>query len=176
MMWRADDGNPLPDVPLPDGYRLERFRSGRDEGAWVAALQANGELGHWDRQRLARDVTSVLATPRGGVHVRWRGRIVATASACCGDVDERCSAYVGYVSVHPAHRGRRLGRAVVTEVLAEFIREGFTEVCLRTEGHRQAALHLYFALGFRPAFDPADADTARRWKAAEAALHMPATA
>lgn len=159
LVWRAAGNNPLPEASLPEGYRLERLRPGRDEDAWVAGLQANGELGDWDRSRLARDVTSVLATPHGAVHVRWRGKVVATASACCGDVDERCCGYVGYVNVHPNHRCRGLGRAVVTEAMRELVAEGFTDVYLKTDDHRRAARHLYVALGFEPVVDPADSET-----------------
>ena len=61
--------------------------------------------------------------------------------------DVRCELKRLYV--RPAARGRHVGRALVTRMLAVARADGFKEMVLDTFSDLASAVHLYHALGFR---------------------------
>ncbi|MEO6943888.1 MAG: GNAT family N-acetyltransferase [Lacisediminihabitans sp.] len=52
-------------------------------------------------------------------------------------------------------RGHGFARLVLAELEAEATRRGFTDVVLSTGPRQPEAVHLYFATGYKPQFDPA---------------------
>jgi ribosomal protein S18 acetylase RimI-like enzyme len=55
---------------------------------------------------------------------------------------------VGNVFVHPGHRGRGYGTAVVSAVVAELLDRGIQDVVLNVSQDNAPAIHLYEKLGF----------------------------
>ncbi len=109
-----------PPRPAP-GYGLRGFSPG-DEDAWVALL-STGDFGAWDRPRLDRMLAGERAPlPREGIFFATRGD-QPVGAACAflhgeGDVEVP---ELGWVVVHPAHRGQGLGLQVCRAVLG-FVR------------------------------------------------------
>ncbi len=60
--------------------------------------------------------------------------------------------YVTHVVVDPAHRGKRLGRAVMDALAALFREAGCTRWCLNVKPENTAAVRLYESVGMRPAY------------------------
>ena len=76
--------------------------------------------------------------------------------------------YVHWVGVDPAARGRALGTAVMSAVMARFAADGHTAAVLETDDPRLPAITSYLAQGYVPQYP--DADHEARWSAVFAAL------
>lgn len=156
-------------APRPaSGYGLRTYRPG-DEDAWIAIL-STGDFGVWDRARLDGMLAGERAPlPREGIVFATReGRPVGTACVFLhpgagGDVAE-----LGWVAVHPAHRGRGLGLAVCRAALGFARGAGHGYAYLLTEDFRLPAIGMYLRLGFEP--EMADASHPARWAALGQAL------
>ena len=158
-------------LPAPQpvrGYGLRSFLPG-DEDAWVSILRT-GDFGEWDRPRLDRMLAGARAPlPPEGIFFATRGdRPVGTACVFLqpgegGDVPE-----LGWVAVHPAHRGRGLGLEVCLAALG-FVRGlGRRYAYLGTEDFRLPAIRTYLRLGFEP--EMVDPSHPARWEALRRAL------
>ena len=99
ILWYGREA--APDLPEMAGYRLRTYQPGDEEG-WLALLQANGELGRWDRQRLE----DVLAGTRVQLFVECEGQIVACTGCNDRTRELRPCWEIGWVAVHPDFQGR----------------------------------------------------------------------
>lgn len=135
-------------VAPPIGYALRTYRPG-DEAAWIDLL-STGEFGDWDRDRLDRMLAGERAPlPRDGIFfVTHDDQPVAAACIFFHQSDQREVAELGWVVVHPDHRGRGLGRSICTTALNYAYDLGHRYVYLKTEAFRTAALAMYRRLGF----------------------------
>jgi mycothiol synthase len=157
-----------PSPPAP--YGLRAFRPG-DEDAWVELL-ATGQFDvAWDRARLALMLAGnerTLAPTDGAFFVTLDDRPVGTACTYLHPGAQDGEAEVGWVAVHPRHRGRGLARAVCLAVLG-YVRDlGHTYAYLLTEDFRLPALATYLRLGFEP--EMTDPSHPARWRAIRDAL------
>jgi GNAT superfamily N-acetyltransferase len=162
----ADLEPPAPPAP----YGLRRFRPG-DEDAWVAILAAGQFEVAWDRARLDRMLAGTertLAPTDGAFFVTLDDRPVGTACTHLHLGHADGEAELGWVAVHPDHRGHRLARAVSLAVLS-YVRDlGHGYAYLMTEDFRLPALATYLRLGFAP--DMTDPGHPARWDAIRKAL------
>ena len=148
-----------PDLPEIEGCRLRTYQPGDEEG-WLALLQANGELGRWDRQRLE----NVLEETRVQLFVECEGQIVA-CTGCnyrspfhrsgrplspTGTRELRPCWEIGWVAVHPDFQGRGLGKFIVGAAVAQAKELGPWPIYLHTDDFRIPALRCYLKLGFAP--------------------------
>ena len=76
ILWYGRETAPA--LPEMADYRLRTYQPGDEEG-WLSLLQANGELGRWDRQRLE----DVLEGTRVQLFIEYKRQIVACAG--CND-------------------------------------------------------------------------------------------
>ena len=135
--------------PVP-GYGLRRFRPG-DEEPWLALLQT-GEFGPWDRARLDGMLAGARAPmPLDGIFFATkRDHPVGTACTFLRPGEGGEVAELGWVVVHPSHRGQGLGLQVCRAVLC-FARDlGYRYAYLLTEDFRLPAIRTYLKLGFEP--------------------------
>jgi mycothiol synthase len=149
---------------MPPGYGLRTFQMG-DEEAWIALLNT-GDFGEWDRTRLDRMLAGERAPiPHDGIFfATHQGQLVGTA--CTFLYPD--AAELGWVVVHPAHRGRRLSEALTHAVLAFSQAQGYSYVYLKTEDFRLAAIKTYLRVGFEP--EMVDPSHPAWWEAARRAL------
>jgi GNAT superfamily N-acetyltransferase len=159
MLRKLHPGESLQPAAVPEPYRLVRYAAG-DEDHWLGLLNASREFGHWDLDRLRRELLSTLL-PDGGVFLACDRRLVGCASACSMG-EYHPYAILMYVALFPEHRGRGLGQALVWETLRVAQREQFPGLLLHTENHRLAAVRSYFQLGFLPRLG-AGAAGKRQW-------------
>ena len=139
----------LQPVRLPPGYLLATLAE-RDAGEWAALLNANGELGAWDLARAERCLNDPRpVVPEGTCLVLHRDRAVATACTVLPTPAERRHE-LGWVAVHPDHRGRRLGLEVCRAALWYARRRGWPASILNTDDWRLPAINTYLKLGFVP--------------------------
>jgi mycothiol synthase len=158
-------------LPAPEpapGYGVRTFRPG-DEDAWVAILQA-GELGIWDRPRLAEMMRGERAAlPEPGIFfMTWEDRPVGTACTLLHPRDGGTVAELGWVAVAPEHRGHGLGLQVCRAVLGFIGGVGYDYAYLLTDDFRLPAIKTYLRLGFEP--EITDPSHPGRWAAVRQAL------
>ena len=154
IMWYGRDEAPI--VPEKAGYRLRTYQPGDEEG-WSALLQANGELGRWDRRRLA----DVLEGTRVQLFIEYEGQLVACTGCNDRTRELRPCWEMGWVAVHPDFQGRGLGKFIVSAAVAQAKALGPRPIYLLTDDFRVPALRCYLKLGFAP--NNSHSSYPRRW-------------
>ncbi len=142
----------LPELVVPDGYRVRSVRSG-DLESWASLLSRNGELGEWSAERAASLFAPGSPMPLSGAFVATADDVpVATAQLHLHhDGDPYApTPELGWVAVVPEHRGHRLGYVVCLRVLMYARDAGFESAFLKTDDHRLPAIRTYLQLGFEP--------------------------
>ncbi|MGQ9555541.1 MAG: GNAT family N-acetyltransferase [Anaerolineae bacterium] len=149
LIMRLADLGHLPEVKLPPGYELRRFRPG-DEQVWIDLLNSTGSLGEWSlataRERMSAPVAHVVAE---GIHFITSDGI-AVATACLTHHTDREEAELGWVGASPLHQGKGLGYQVSLATLHYIRQRGYRAAVLFTDDHRLPAIKTYLRLGFRP--------------------------
>lgn len=145
-----------PDPVLPEGYSLRMFAPG-DRDAWCAVETSVAEFPDIEKAReyFEKDYApfSEELMRRCVFACAPDGTPVATATAWWSKGADRL-AMVHWVSVHPAHQGKGLGRAVMSKVLQLFeTLEPNRPIMLHTQTWSHIAVRMYLSLGFRPLAD-----------------------
>ena len=165
------DPNPRP--ALPDGVRVEAFRPGLDEAAWLGvnarAFAHHPEQGSWTPEDLLLREKEPWFDPTGFL-LAWRGnladgrqllgsrgepqgaRLVGfhwTKVHPAGDVADEPVGEVYVLGIDPGAQGMSLGRALTDLGLAHLRARGLGQVLLYVEEDNAAAVRLYESRGFR---------------------------
>jgi mycothiol synthase len=147
----------LPAVSPPEGYRLRCYRPG-DEAGWVRLINAafSTEKRTFEplvRESFEREFPTSKGEDRSWILFAERiedGAMAGTTAAWEAELEGRRMGLVHWVAVDPAHRGRRLGEALLAAALHAMRARGHTEVFLNTDPALAAAVRLYERLGFVP--------------------------
>jgi mycothiol synthase len=153
------DPDPHPD--LPGDVRVQPFRPGRDEAAWLTvnarAFAGHPEQGRWTAEDLRLREEEGWFDPAGFL-LAWRGdpddggQLLGshwTKVHPAGDVGDEPVGEVYVLGVDPAAQGMRLGRALTDLGLAHLRGRGLAEVLLYVEEDNGTAVGLYERSGFR---------------------------
>ncbi|WP_116450939.1 mycothiol synthase [Blastococcus litoris] len=153
------DADPRPE--LPADVRVEPFRPGRDEDAWLR-VNARAFAWHPEQGRMTRaDLELREAEPwfdPAGFLMAWRGDPDAggqllgshwTKVHPAGDAGPEPIGEVYVLGIDPDAQGMRLGRALTDLGLAHLRGRGLGEVLLYVEEDNAAAVRLYEGRGFR---------------------------
>jgi mycothiol synthase len=146
---------------LPDGVRVQPFRPGHDEAAWLAvnarAFAHHPEQGRWSAEDLRLREEESWFDPAGFL-LAWQGdpddggRLLGshwTKVHPAGDVGDEPVGEVYVLGVDPAAQGMRLGRALTDLGLAHLRARGLAQVLLYVEEDNGTAVGLYERSGFR---------------------------
>jgi len=155
----------LPQVVLPDGVAVRRFRPGQDD---AAVLAVNGrafadlrDQGRWGAEDLALRMAQPWFDPAGlllahaagdpdallgfhwtKVHDPW------VAAPAPDPAQDRRMGEVYVLAVEPSARGRGLGSALLVAGLAHLQQRGLAAVTLYVDAANTPAVALYQRLGF----------------------------
>lgn len=160
MIWPAERTPSWPERPAPAGYLLRGFHDG-DEEAYIELMHIAG-FGAWNRDNL--DLVRKNAVPNGIVFVEHvaSARIAATAMGWYKPTAMFADGYeMGWVAADPAHKGKGLGRLVVTAVTQALLQDGAKRIYLLTDDWRLPAISVYLKVGYVPLYHKPD--MARRW-------------
>lgn len=160
LLMRRSLNLALPGLPeLPPPYRLRPFAPG-DAASLAKTLDAAFADRKWTEDGVQCRLAEEPTVKRIWI-IEADGCVVATASERIWEAFPN-EGYLHWVGTHPDHQGKGLGRAVTLAVLKGFFEAGLRSAVLETDAHRVAAIQLYRALGFEPAFrHPSDPE---RWR------------
>ena len=152
--------DPDPRPALPEGVRVQAFRPGRDEDAWLRvngrAFAAHPEQGSWTLDDVRLREAEPWFDPSGFL-LAWRGDPDAdgvllgshwTKVHPAGDVADEPVGEVYVLGIDPDAQGMRLGRALTDLGLAHLRGRGLGQVLLYVEEDNEAAVRLYEGRGF----------------------------
>jgi GNAT superfamily N-acetyltransferase len=147
----------LPRLSVPAGYRLRTYRVGDEEG-WVHLINAafSTEKRTFEplvRESFEREFPVSHSEDRAWILMAERiedGALAGTTAAWEAEFEGRRMGLVHWVAVDPAHRGKRLGEALLAAALHAMRGRGHTEVFLNTNPALSAAVRLSERLGFVP--------------------------
>jgi ribosomal protein S18 acetylase RimI-like enzyme len=155
----------LPEVPSPSkGWRLRQMTS-EDMQKYVELMQANGELGDWDAERVGRMATQE-GIPFAEISVIEDEARRFLSTACLAPAptgNPPSTAQLGWVASDPGASGQGLGRIVCLAVMQRARGREFREIVVITDDWRLPAIALYLKLGFAPDYDSHPSYRAR-WK------------
>lgn len=137
---------------LPDGYSVRSPLPG-DAESWAALLNEDGKFGHWDADRVRREIVSRLIRPEAATLIHFGETLVG---CCSTDATTLRGKRVGmgmYLYLAPRHRGRNLNHILIYRTLAHFLTGGYQAVMASTDPARHAALAVYLAQGYTPVHD-----------------------
>ena len=146
---------PVPDYSLPAGFEIRPLAGQREVEDYVQLHQAVFESRNmtvaWRERTLRRpeyhaDLDLVAVAPDGRL---------AAFCVCWLDASwaEGPGGQIEPLGVHQGFRYLGLGQAILSEGLRRLSLGGARRVYVETDRHRNAALRLYEALGFRPVRD-----------------------
>ena len=157
MIRRA--GTPIPDFPLPEGFRYAFFEEGSEED-WA---RIETSVDEFDSEFAALLYFKKEFIPykdellRRCIFIEDKdGKKVATSTAWWSFVEDERRAWLHWVSVDPAYQGLGLGKSVsakVTQLLEEI--EGDVDFYLSTQTWSYKAINIYKQCGFIPTDEPA---------------------
>lgn len=147
LRWRSIDGS-IPDVPVPEGYRIRSLKRGEwhDTARWAAVINQvfahakptpNGIARFQSSPIYQHDLHLVAEAPDG--------TFAAFAGLTVEDVNR--TAVFEPVGTHPDHRQKKLAQAVMAEGLRRLRLRGIQTVYVGT-GDMIPANRLYESLGF----------------------------
>jgi mycothiol synthase len=163
LLWPGDRLSVPPRVEIPEGYGARPYVDGDDD----ALRQLIGSEGwgmsdeEWQDYKdrilphglflIQRADTGSLAATAGAVHNPNPGRYYFLFGG-----------ELGYLLVHPEHRGMRLGQAVSALVVGRFLSAGYESIRVCVQGFRLAAIKTYLNVGFVPFLH--SEEVALRWR------------
>jgi mycothiol synthase len=162
MLWSQkcplDASPPL----LPEGYLLKSFSFGDDE-KFRALIEIDGES--LTNQQWQDYKDKVLPDGLFAIQHVESGSLVATAGAAHNPNPGRYhfpfGGELGYLIVHPDHRGKGLGQLISTHIVKRFLTAGYKSIRVGVKGWRHSAIKTYLKVGFVPFLH--DEDLKRRW-------------
>ncbi len=140
----------------PAGYEVRSFVPGRDEQTAVS-LENECFADGWDRLPVeVGEIEGFVRSPSfradGVIFATHGGQVVGE---CWGWIDVECIARTGEkrgdiwcLCVHPRHRGRGLGRALLLAGIDWLRLQGIESAHLAVDGANDRAKHLYESVGF----------------------------
>ena len=163
MLWREKPLARSAVLPVPAEYTLRSYVEG-DDNQLRSLLEIDGESmtqNEWQKYKdkvlpeglfvIIHDNSKSLVATAGAAHNPNPGRYYFPFGG-----------ELGYLIVHPEHRGKRLGRIVCAQVVQRFLSAGYGSIRVAVLGWRYAAIKTYLRVGFEPFIH--DRTLLTRWK------------
>jgi len=133
--------NYTPSIPKPQVH-LEKFIS----PAWIEGLFSLKRTTNITHRKIVPSMYQAIPKDTIAASIRENGEIIATG---LGIMDR---SYIGLyaIHVHPAYRGRHLGKSICQAILTEGINQNAQNAYLQVVKNNTPAQNLYHSLGFHP--------------------------
>jgi len=170
MTWPEDRMSDPPEWTVPGGYALRTFRKG-DEEAYLDLMHSAG-FDHWTRDNLDDVVKNAIPNGVFFVEHTASSQIVATAMGWYRPHESFPDGHeLGWVAATPEHRGRGLGRVVISASTRAMLEDGAKTIYLLTDDWRLPALRIYLEVGYVPFFREPEVE--QRWRELFVELGIP---
>jgi len=158
-----EDLEDIPQVPLPAGFGVRRYRPG-DRRTWVRIWRDADDFTSMTPKTFDREFGRELDAMPKRCHflVAPDGQAVGTATAWRYRYLGRPWGLVHWVAVARPFQGRGLGKGLMTVVLNRLRALGHRRALLCTQTPRFPAIRLYLGFGFVPSV--VDGNDARAWR------------
>ncbi len=155
------DLNELPDIRLPDGYKLTSYRSGYSNN-WREIIAASFELApeKFDFEKSIRK--NPFFREERVKFICYEGKPIATCSAFHRADYLPEYGMIHYLGALPGHKGKKLGYWIMLACLHQMKKDGFTGSWLSTDDFRLPAIKTYLNLGYVPFL--VDCNQRDRWR------------
>jgi len=159
IYMRRKAGMPIPDHPLPDGFRFSFFDGG-DEESWarieVSVLEFSSEFAailHFKKEF----IPFLDELKRRCIFIEnSEGEKIATSMAWWSLINGERRPWLHWVAVVPEYQDLGLGKAIVSRVAALMVElEGDVDLFLSTQTWSYKAIGIYKDHGFEPTDEPA---------------------
>jgi ribosomal-protein-alanine N-acetyltransferase len=137
LVWEYDQ--PLPHLPLSPYTIRPMQESDLEQVRWVDA-QAFRSLWQNSKPSLAKALHQAAIATVAEDETSILGYQISTANQMGG--------HLARLAVLPAFQGRKIGYALVNDVLRQFIQRGTLRVTVNTQGNNLVSLNLYDKMGF----------------------------
>ncbi len=144
---------------LPEGYAIRTYRK-NDETKYLKLMRNAGFEGWSNLESCMKS-----ALPGGTFFITHKesGAFAGTCSAWHNPSETHPSGgELSWLAVDPRHRGLRIGETLCKAVISRFREAGYTDIYLKTDDFRLAAIKTYLKLGFIPVYS--SAGMKGRWK------------
>ena len=147
-------GTPIPDFPLPDGFRFTFFRDG-EALDWArietSVLEFSSEFAALLFFKESFDPYVDELYRRCLFVENGNGEKVATATAWWSFIEGQRRPWIQWIGTAPAYQGLGIGKAVIARVTGLVTElEGDVDIHLKTQTWSYKAIELYKACGFEP--------------------------
>ena len=152
MRWPSSKLSDRVEPNTCDDYTVRGYHEG-DESSFLE-LVGFGDFDPWDDEKLRYNLGQTIP---GGFFLATEnstGRPVATI-LCLHNYSGRIPfcGEIGWTVCHPEHRGKSLGYSIGAHATNRFLDAGYSDIRLRTEYYRLAAIKTYLQLGYVPILD-----------------------
>jgi mycothiol synthase len=149
MEWHP---RPIPEVELPDGYRLRTFREG-DEAAWSdlinRAYSTTPNKTEYTPQKVRENWTSTPCFMSDGCFFVTRGSDLVGCFMAWREVDAGPRrGRLHWLAVDPEHRRRGIAKFLTVAVIEHLKEKGLDSIFLDTGYNLPVAMAMYRKLGF----------------------------
>ncbi|CAH1214993.1 Mycothiol acetyltransferase [Paenibacillus sp. JJ-223] len=143
-----------PAFEVPDGYRLEAFRTGLDEEAWAEIRNAGFAKLKGNETPVTPDmVTKMVAEEdylEGGMLMLYHGdRPVGIVRGSDDEFQGASIMNIGPVALVPEYQGKGLGRILLRAAMAFAVEQGYSQAILCVNAENERAKNLYLQEGFQ---------------------------
>lgn len=139
------------DYPLPPGYQFRLYESQTDTETWVDILLKTKEFSTKEGalNRFNKEFLPHIADVKERMIFLETidGKIIGTASAWYGELDDELIGRLHWVEILPEFQARGLGRPLITEAM-KILKANHDQAYLTTQSSSMTAIHLYLNLGW----------------------------
>ncbi|WP_334073278.1 GNAT family N-acetyltransferase [Paenibacillus sp. A14] len=143
-----------PAFQVPDGYRLEAFRTGRDEEAWAEVRNAGFAKLKGNETPITPEMVAQMAAENdyleGGMQMLYHGdRAVGIVRGADDEFEGAPTMNIGPLALLPEYQGKGLGRTLLKAAMAFAVERGYSQAMLCVNAENERAKNLYLQEGFR---------------------------
>ena len=131
------------------------------EVALIKVLNTVGNLGWWTPNRLFKDILSKVKDPLTDIYLLCYQENIIGVTVLHAEYSENKGCEIGFVAIHPKHRGKQHGEKLLSHIIANCEERGIRKIWLRTDSFRVPAIRTYLKTGFRPVIN--NSIDVRRW-------------
>lgn len=149
LEMRIDLTDKIISSPIWDDYSIQKYSEDLDEQC-MSVLNSVGNLELWNRGRFRHAILSKVDHPEQDIFLVCDAGLIVGMAVLHRPTEKHTLPEIGYVAVRPEYRGKKIGHRLLMHILAETKKRQISQLVLRTDSFRIAAIKTYINVGFTP--------------------------